>query len=75
MNAPQRPLLPLLQAILDSLVIQPRHVSAALAVTSPSTLRESAIEVPNVQWASIGGLEDVKRELVRAVPPHCRVPV
>jgi len=55
------------QDLLDSLVIQPRHVAAALAVTNPSTLRESAIEVPNVQWSSIGGLEDVKRELRETV--------
>ena len=33
----------------------PEHVASALSVTNPSTLRESAIEVPNVSWASIGG--------------------
>jgi len=36
-------------------------------LTSPSTLRENTIEVPNVKWEDIGGLEDVKRELKETV--------
>ncbi|WP_297501563.1 AAA family ATPase, partial [Thermococcus sp.] len=33
----------------------------------PSALREVLIEVPNVHWDDIGGLEDVKQELREAV--------
>ncbi|EOD26464.1 cell division cycle protein 48 [Emiliania huxleyi CCMP1516] len=57
-------------ALLEQLVVQPRHVEQALpalSVTNPSTLRESAIEVPNVSWKDIGGLEGVKRELRETV--------
>eukprot|EP00315_Gephyrocapsa_oceanica_P005522 CAMPEP_0185343690 /NCGR_PEP_ID=MMETSP1363-20130426/99746_1 /TAXON_ID=38817 /ORGANISM="Gephyrocapsa oceanica, Strain RCC1303" /LENGTH=909 /DNA_ID=CAMNT_0027942917 /DNA_START=46 /DNA_END=2775 /DNA_ORIENTATION=- len=54
-------------ALLEQLVVQPRHVEQALSVTNPSTLRESAIEVPNVSWKDIGGLEEVKRELRETV--------
>jgi len=53
--------------ILDSLTISPEHVQSALGVTNPSSLRESAIEVPNVKWDDIGGLEDVKKELKETV--------
>ena len=40
---------------------------AALGVSNPSALRETAVEVPNVTWEDIGGLEDVKRELQETV--------
>ena len=53
--------------LLDSLVVGPEHVSRALSLTNPSTLRESAIEVPNTSWEDIGGLEDVKQELKETV--------
>ena len=36
-------------------------------LTNPSTLRETAIEMPSVTWEDIGGLEDVKRELKETV--------
>jgi len=55
------------QDVLDSLLITPDHVAGALRLTNPSTLRESAIEVPNVSWEDIGGLEEVKRELRETV--------
>ena len=35
----------------------------ALGQTNPSSLRETVVEVPNVQWEDIGGLEDVKKSL------------
>jgi len=35
----------------------------ALGITNPSSLRETIVEVPNVTWDDIGGLEDVKKHL------------
>ena len=35
--------------------------------TNPSALREMVVEVPNVTWNDIGGLEEVKRELQELV--------
>ena len=53
--------------IIDSLTVGSEHIRRALSLTSPSTLRENAIEVPNIKWEDIGGLEDVKRELKETV--------
>ena len=35
--------------------------------SSPSALRETAVETPNVSWDDIGGLQNVKRELQELV--------
>jgi SpoVK/Ycf46/Vps4 family AAA+-type ATPase len=39
------------------------HFKTALGMSNPSALRETVVEVPNVTWEDIGGLEGVKREL------------
>lgn len=39
----------------------------ALGVSNPSALRETVVEVPNVKWEDIGGLEKVKQELQETV--------
>jgi hypothetical protein len=39
------------------------HFKTALGMSNPSALRETVVEVPNVSWEAIGGLENVKREL------------
>ena len=38
-----------------------------LVVSDPSTLRENKVEVPDIQWQDIGGLEETKRELQEMV--------
>lgn len=35
--------------------------------SSPSALRETTVETPNVSWDDIGGLQGVKRELQELV--------
>jgi len=39
----------------------------ALRTVEPSALREVFVEIPNVKWEDIGGLNDVKEEMRRAV--------
>ena len=39
----------------------------ALGQSNPSALRETVVEVPNISWTDIGGLESVKRELQELV--------
>jgi len=53
--------------ILDHLVVNDEHFVHALGVCDPSTLRDSKVEVPNVKWEDIGGLEETKRDLQEMV--------
>jgi transitional endoplasmic reticulum ATPase len=53
--------------ILDRLIVQKDDFKAALREVSPSAMREILVEVPDVSWQDIGGLEAVKQLLVEAV--------
>lgn len=57
-----------IEEILDSLSVNHNHFLLALGRGhSPSSLRESHIEIPDVSWEDIGGLDDVKRGLQEMV--------
>ncbi|KFG43072.1 cell division protein CDC48CY, partial [Toxoplasma gondii GAB2-2007-GAL-DOM2] len=49
--------------VLNSMAVTQEHFTSALQCCNPSSLRETVVEVPNVKWDDIGGLEDVKRNL------------
>ncbi len=53
--------------ILDRLIVQKDDFESALREVQPSAMREILVEVPNVNWEDIGGLESVKQLLVEAV--------
>ncbi|BAA29778.1 CDC48 family AAA ATPase [Pyrococcus horikoshii] len=53
--------------VLEELKVTKRDFYEALKMVEPSALREVLIEVPNVHWDDIGGLEEVKQELREAV--------
>lgn len=53
--------------ILDNLKVTRPDFMNALREIQPSALREVFVEIPNVKWSDIGGLENVKRELKEAV--------
>jgi|EP00308_Calcidiscus_leptoporus_P008396 transitional endoplasmic reticulum ATPase len=53
--------------ILDAMAVSQEHFRTALGTSNPSALRETVVEVPNVSWEDIGGLEGVKRELQEVV--------
>ncbi|KAK1652889.1 hypothetical protein QYE76_070694 [Lolium multiflorum] len=53
--------------ILNSMAVTNDHFKTALTTSNPSALRETVVEVPNVSWEDIGGLENVKRELQETV--------
>jgi transitional endoplasmic reticulum ATPase len=53
--------------VLDSMAVTMDHFRTALGSSNPSALRETVVEVPNVTWDDIGGLENVKRELRETV--------
>jgi transitional endoplasmic reticulum ATPase len=39
----------------------------AMTEVEPSAIREFFVEVPDVKWEDVGGLEDMKRELIEAI--------
>ncbi len=49
------------------LEVTDRDVRDALTGVEPSALREVFVEVPDVSWDDVGGLEDVKRRLRQTV--------
>jgi len=53
--------------LLDSLSVSHEDFYEALKTITPSALREVFIEVPNVRWDDIGGLEQAKQELIESV--------
>ncbi|MHC1610357.1 MAG: CDC48 family AAA ATPase [Candidatus Methanospirareceae archaeon] len=53
--------------VMERLTVSKHDFSEALKNTEPSALREVFVEVPNVKWDDIGGLEDVKQELKEVV--------
>ena len=53
--------------VLASMAVTNDHFKTALGVSNPSALRETVVEVPNVTWDDVGGLEGVKRELQEVV--------
>ncbi len=54
-------------SILQSMVINMEDFMAAYREVTPTAMREVFIEVPNVRWDDIGGLEKVKSDLREAV--------
>jgi len=53
--------------VLEKLIVKEEDFTSALKVVRPSAMREVLVETPNVSWKDVGGLEDVKRELIEAV--------
>ena len=50
-----------------SLEVGMKHFMNALLETEPSATREVFVEIPDVTWNDVGGLNDVKDELIQAV--------
>jgi SpoVK/Ycf46/Vps4 family AAA+-type ATPase len=53
--------------IIDKLEIKMCDFESAYKEITPTELREVYIEMPTVRWEDVGGLEDVKQELIEAV--------
>lgn len=49
------------------------HFHAAMQEVQPSAIRDAFVEIPEVRWTDIGGLEQVKQRLEEAVKwPSCQ---
>lgn len=55
------------QEVLEKLFVTNNDFMEALKSISPSALREVFIEVPDIRWEDIGGLEELKETLREAV--------
>ncbi|WXG40403.1 MAG: CDC48 family AAA ATPase [Candidatus Freyarchaeum deiterrae] len=55
------------QETLEKLVVDQNDFEEALKMVHPSSLREVMLEIPRVKWEDIGGLENIKQELIEAV--------
>jgi transitional endoplasmic reticulum ATPase len=51
------------QEVLDKLTVDRSDFEQALKEVQPSALREIVVEIPNVRWHEVGGLEKVKQLL------------
>ncbi len=58
---------PIPKEVLEKLIITKKDFRDALKFVKPSAMREVLVEIPTVKWVDIGGLEDVKQELIEAV--------
>ncbi len=53
--------------VLEKLVVTKEDFEQAFKMITPSAMREVFVEVPKVKWEDIGGLEEVKRELIETI--------
>ncbi|HPR41945.1 MAG TPA: CDC48 family AAA ATPase [Candidatus Methanofastidiosa archaeon] len=53
--------------ILEEIEVTREDFEVAMKTIEPSAMREVLIRTPNVSWKDIGGLEEVKKQLVEAV--------
>ena len=49
--------------IFDAMAVSQDHFTSAMGQSNPSPLRETIVEVPNIKWDDIGGLEERRRSL------------
>ena len=48
-------------------VVSLEHLKSAIRMTKPSAIKSITVEIPQVHWSSIGGMDSVKRELREAI--------
>jgi len=53
--------------VLDQMVVSNDDILNAFREVTPTAMREVYIETPNVSWEEVGGLEEVKQNLIEAV--------
>ena len=58
---------PIPSEVLRTLKVNMKDFIQAMNMVHPSLLREVFVEVPEVRWSDIGGLDDVKQQLREAV--------
>ncbi|PSQ39104.1 AAA family ATPase [Halobacteriales archaeon SW_12_71_31] len=65
---------PIDDEMLEKVIVTGDDFEAAVEAASPSAMRDVQVERPEVRFADIGGLDDAKHELLRAVEWPLRYP-
>ncbi|MGP8319863.1 MAG: CDC48 family AAA ATPase [Methanosarcinaceae archaeon] len=52
---------------LEEIVISAVDFEGALREIEPSAMREVLVDIPSVNWTDVGGLDDIKQEIIEAV--------
>jgi len=60
--------------VIDQLKLTKADFDAARKIVQPSALREVLIEVPDVPWENIAGLDDIKDTLIKTIEGRLRFP-
>ena len=55
------------QEKLEEIIVSAIDFESALREIEPSAMREVLVEIPSVDWNDVGGLDNVKQEIVEAV--------
>ncbi len=55
------------QKLLEELKVLKKDFKDAFKNVSPSAMREVLVEIPNIKWADIGGMDELKQQLKEAV--------
>ena len=53
--------------ILDKMVVKEDDFLSAYTEITPTAMREVYVEIPSVHWKEVGGLEEIKNELIQSV--------
>jgi transitional endoplasmic reticulum ATPase len=53
--------------LLDKISVTMDDFENSLREVPPSTMREVLVESPNVHWEDVGGMEEIKQELIEAI--------
>ncbi len=61
-------------SVLEKMEVRMEDFLNAFREITPTAMREVYIEVPTVQWTDIGGLDDLKQELIEAVEWPLKTP-
>lgn len=58
---------PIPQEILKKLIVTKDDFDHAMKMVEPSAMREVLIEIPNIKWEDVGGLEEVKKSMKEVI--------
>ena len=53
--------------ILDAMNVEQYHFDDAMKHVAPSSIRETTVQIPDVKWQDIGGLEATKKNMIEMV--------